>query len=209
MVFAQEKTHAKSNEITAIPELLKKLDLKDKIITIDAVGAQRNICEQIISGKGNYVISLKGNQKSLYEDVQSFLRNEQNHKFSNENNDKGHGRIEQRTAFTTHDIENLQKIHNWPGLRSIGKVVSKILKKGKETEETRYYISSLPLDAQKLNDIARKHWGIENQLHWRLDVIFNEDKSCIRNDNSAENMNIMRKWAMTVLIKAKKNRRSL
>jgi predicted transposase YbfD/YdcC len=204
MVFAQEKTHAKSNEITAIPELLRKLDLKGKIITIDAAGAQRNICEQIISGGGNYVIALKGNQKSLYDDVKTFLQDEQNHKFSNENNDKGHGRIEQRRAFVSHDVEHLQKIHNWPGLCSIGRIVSKTLKKGRETEESRYYISSLPLDAQKLNDIARKHWGIENQLHWRLDVIFNEDKSCIRNDNAAENMNIIRKWAMVVLVKAKK-----
>lgn len=204
MVFAQEKTHEKSNEITAIPELLKKLDLKEKIITIDAAGAQRNICEQITAGGGNYVIALKGNQKSLYEDVKEFLQDTRNHKFSNENNDKGHGRIEQRTAFVSHDVEDLQKIHDWPGLRSVGKVVSRVFKKGKETEETRYYISSLALDAQRLNDIARKHWGIENQLHWRLDVIFNEDKSCIRNDNSAENMNIMRKWAMAVLVKAKK-----
>jgi predicted transposase YbfD/YdcC len=204
MVFAQEKTHAKSNEITAISELLRKLDLKGKIITIDAAGAQRNICEQITSGGGNYVIALKGNQKSLYEDVKAFLQEERNHKFSNESNDKGHGRIEQRTAFVSHDVESLQKIHNWPGLCSIGRVVSKVIKKGKETEESRYYISSLPLDAQKLNDIARKHWGIENKLHWRLDVIFNEDKSCILNDNAAENMNFIRKWALTILVKAKK-----
>ncbi|MDR1235846.1 MAG: ISAs1 family transposase, partial [Holosporaceae bacterium] len=80
----------------------------------------------------------------------------------------------------------------------------KVLRKGKETEEERYYISSLSLDAQTLNDVARKHWGIENRLHWRLDVIFNEDKACIRNDNAAENMNIMRKWSIAVLVKAKK-----
>jgi predicted transposase YbfD/YdcC len=121
-----------------------------------------------------------------------------------ENNDKGHGRIELRTAVVSHDVDWLQEIHNWPGLRAIAKVVSKVLRKGKETEEERYYISSLSLDAQTLNDVARKHWGIENRLHWRLDVIFNEDKACIRNDNAAENMNIMRKWSMAVLVKAKK-----
>jgi predicted transposase YbfD/YdcC len=204
LVFAQEKVHAKSNEITAIPEILRKLDLKGKIITIDAMGAQRNICEQIVSGGGDYVIALKGNQRNLHEDVKLFMQDKQNHKFTNENNDKGHGRIEQRIAAVSHDIDWLQEIHNWPGLRAIAKVVSKVLRKGKETKEERYYISSMMLDAQMLNDIARKHWGIENQLHWRLDVIFNEDKACIRNDNAAENMNIMRKWSLAVLVKAKK-----
>lgn len=204
MVFAQEKVHAKSNEITAIPELLKKIDLQGKTITIDAIGAQKNICEQIVSGNGDYVIALKKNQKNLFEDVELFLRDPANHKFTNENNDKGHGRIEQRIAMVSQDISWLQEIHEWPGLKTIGKVVSKVIKKGKETKEIRYYISSKLIDAQELNDIARKHWGIENRLHWRLDVIFNEDKAGIRNDNSAENMNIMRKWALSMLVRAKK-----
>jgi predicted transposase YbfD/YdcC len=134
MVFAQEKVHAKSNEITAIPEVLKKLDLKGKTITIDAMGAQRNICEQIVSGGGDYVIALKGNQKSLYEDVKLFMQDSRNHKFTNENNDKGHGRIELRTAIVSHDVDLLQEIHNWPELRATAKVVSKVLRKSKETE---------------------------------------------------------------------------
>jgi predicted transposase YbfD/YdcC len=204
MVFAQEKVHEKSNGITAIPEILKKLDLQNKIITIDAMGAQRAICQQIIDGGGDYIISLKGNQGTLHEDVALFFEDEQNHEFKHESNDKGHGRIEQRIAAVSHNIEWLQEHHNWPGLKSIGKITATILKKEKETTETRYYISSLPLDAGKLNEIARKHWGIENQLHWRLDVVFNEDKACIRNENAAENMNIIRKWALAILIKAKR-----
>jgi predicted transposase YbfD/YdcC len=151
MVFAQEKVSAKSNEITAIPEVLKKLDLKGKIITIDAMGAQRSICEQIVSGGGDYLISLKGNQKSFHEDIKLFLENCENHRFTNENNDKGHGRIDRRVAVTSHDVSWLQEIHDWPGLRSVGRVVSETVKKGKETVEERYYISSLPLDAQKLS----------------------------------------------------------
>jgi predicted transposase YbfD/YdcC len=167
------------------------------------MGAQREICQQIVDGGGNYVISLKGNQGTLHEDVELFLEDEENSPFQHEENDKGHGRIEQRVAGVSHDIDWLQKIHKWPGLKSIGKVTAKVWKKGKETTETRYYISSLPLDAGQLNNIVRKHWGIENQLHWRLDVVFNEDKACIRNDNAAENMDILRKWALAILVKAK------
>jgi predicted transposase YbfD/YdcC len=204
MVFAQEKVREKSNEITAIPDVLKKLSLENKIITIDAMGAQRPICQQILDGDGDYVIALKGNQKTLYENVQLFLEDEQNHEFKNENNDKGHGRIVQRLAVVSRDISRLQEIHNWPGLQTVGKITTTVLKKGVETTETRYYISSLLLDAEKLNEIARKHWGIENQLHWRLDVVFNEDKSCIRNDNAAENMDILRKWSLAALGKIRK-----
>ncbi|MDR2667140.1 MAG: ISAs1 family transposase [Holosporales bacterium] len=203
MVFAQEKVYETSNEITAIPALLKKLDLHGKIITIDAMGAQRDICQQIIDGGGDYVISLKGNQGTLHEDVVLFLEDEGNSQFQHEENDKGHGRIEKRVAAVSHDIGWLQEIHKWPGLKAIGKVTATVLRKGKETTEVRYYISSLSLDAGRLNGIARKHWGIENQLHWRLDVVFNEDKACIRNDNAAENMDILRKWALAILVGAK------
>lgn len=203
LVLAQEKVDTKSNEITAIPKILDLLDLKDRIITIDAIGAQRDICNKIIEQEGHYVISLKTNQGNLHNDVQLFLKDQKNHQMINENNDKGHGRIELRTSIVTHDIDWLQELHNWPGLKSIGRIESRILKKEKETTQLRYYISSLTLDAEQLNDIARKHWSIENQLHWRLDVVFNEDKSCIRNDNAAENLDTLRKWALNVLSKLK------
>jgi predicted transposase YbfD/YdcC len=182
MVFAQEKVHAKSNE--AIPEILKKLDLENKIITIDEMGAQRSICQQIVDKNGDYVIALKGNQKTLHEGVKLLLEDEQNHEFRNESHNKGHGRVELRVAVVSHNVSQLQEIHDWPGLQSVGEITATVSKKGKETTETRYYVSSLPLTAENLNEIARKHWGIENQLHWRLDVVFNE--ACIRNDNAAE-----------------------
>lgn len=205
LVLAQEKIDAKSNEITAIPRLLRLLDLKNHIVTIDAMGAQRDICKQVVEQEGDYVISLKGNQGTLHKDIVRYFEDPENVDAMgmNEENDKGHGRIEQRTAYVTDQVDWLQEMHKWPGLKSIGMVHSKVLKGDKETEEKRFYISSLAKDARKLNNIARAHWGIENQLHWRLDVVFNEDKSCIRNDNAAENMDIMRKWALNILHKAK------
>lgn len=205
LVLAQEKVDSKSNEITAIPNLLKLLDLAGKIITIDAMGAQRSICQQIIDQGGDYQISLKGNQGTLFDDIKRYFADPtlQADLLCSEENDKGHGRIEQRTAYVTDQIDWLQDLHQWPGLKSIGRVVSKVQKGGKETTEERFYISSLPANARKMNEVARAHWGIENKLHWRLDVVFNEVKACIRNDNASENMDIVRKWALNILHKAK------
>ena len=206
LVLAQEKVKEKSNEIIAIPQLLSLLDLENKIITIDAMGAQRDICKQIIEAGGDYVISLKGNQSSLYNDVKLYFADDENKFLSNENNDKGHGRIEQRNSSVSHDIRWLREMHKWPGINAIGKIEAKVIKikNNKTTKETRYYISSLAITAQQLNDIARAHWEIENKLHWVLDVVFNEDKSCIRNDNAAYNMDILRKWALNVLNNVKR-----
>lgn len=205
LVLAQEKVDSKSNEITAIPNLLKLLDLKGKIITIDAMGAQRLICQQIIDQGGDYQISLKGNQGTLFGDIKRYFADPtvEADLLCSEENDKGHGRIEQRTAYVTDQIGWLQDLHQWPGLKSIGMVASKVQKGEKETREERFYITSLPANARKMNEVARAHWGIENKLHWRLDVVFNEDKACIRNDNAAENMDIVRKWALNILHKAK------
>jgi predicted transposase YbfD/YdcC len=212
MVFCQEKVREKSNEIVAIPKLLRMLDLRDKIITLDALGAQRNICERIIGGFGDYVISLKGNQGNLHSDVKLFFQNSDEHTIDdsleiNIDLDKGHGRIERRVALVTSNIDWLQKTHRWPGLRSIGKIIATRTdtRDSRETTEERYYISSLANpDPRRFNEIARKHWGIENQLHWRLDVVFNEDKACHCNDNAAENLDILRKWALAIMVKAKR-----
>ena len=122
---------------------------------------------------------------------------------SSEENDKGHGRLEQRTAYSSGVIDWLQKEHQWPGLKSIGVVNSSVEKKGNKYEEQRFYITSLSSNAKLLNEAARAHWGIENQLHWRLDVVFNKDGACIKNDNAAENIDILRKWALNSLQKCK------
>ena len=206
LVLAQEKVDSKSNEITALPKLLKLLDLNNRIVTIDAMGAQREICKQIVEQEGDYVISLKGNQGTLHDDVMTYFKDEKALKKSliSEENDKGHGRIEQRIAYSFDNIQWLQDEHHWPGLKSIGMVTTTVKKGDKVLKEQRFYITSLAADARQLNQAARLHWGIENQLHWRLDVTFNEDGACIRNDNAAENIDILRKWALNVLQKAKR-----
>ena len=182
MVFGQVKVKSKSNEITAIPELLKKLDRKGKTVTIDAIGSTKNICQEIIDRGGDYVIALKKNHLSLLEDVEPFLQNMDFCLASDVQNDKGHGRAEQRIAAVTHEVRWIQQNHQWPGLKAIGCINSKVLRKGKETKQTRFFISSRALDAASLNEIVRKHWSIENQLHWVLDVSYNEDKCCIRDE---------------------------
>lgn len=204
LVLGHQKVDPASNEIPAIPKLLRLLDLKHRIVTIDAIGAQREICEQILEQEGDYLIALKKNQGTLQKDVEMYFQDPllQKDCLCFEQSDKGHGRLESRIAFTTGDVEFLRE-HAWPGLRSIGMVVSNVFRGEKHTQETRYYLSSLSADAERLNTTARSHWGIENKLHWRLDVVFNEDKGCIRNENAAENMDIARKWALNVLQKAK------
>lgn len=206
LVLAQEKVGEKSNEITAIPKLLELLNLSGCIVTIDAMGAQRAICEQIIKQEGDYLISLKGNQGNLFEDIKLYMKDPDNSEnmLIAEDYDKGHGRLERRQAFVTEQIDWLQETHKWPGLKSIGMVISTVERSGKQTQETRFYISSLKADARKLNHVARAHWGIENKLHWRLDVVFNEDKACIRNDNASYNMDIIRKWSLNSIHRAKR-----
>ena len=206
LVLAQEKVDSKSNELTAIPKLLSLLSLTGRVVTLDAMGAQRHICEQIIAQEGDYLIALKGNQGRLFEDIKRYLGDEdiQKELSTATDHDKGHGRLETRTSYVSEDISWLQKHHQWPGLRTVAMVRSTVQRGAKRTEETRFYITSLPADARRINEVARMHWGIENKLHWRLDVTFNEDKAGIRNDNAAENMDIVRKWALNVLSKSKK-----
>ena len=169
------------------------------------MGAQRELCQQIVEQGGDDVISLKGNQGTLHKDVQLYFSDEKLREtcLFSEENDKGHGRLEQRRAYVCEDLDWLQESHPWPGLKSIGVVMSQVTKGEKVDQEQRFYISSLPGDARQFNHIARSHWGIENQLHWRFDVTFNEDGRCIRNDNAAENIDILRKWALNILQKVK------
>lgn len=210
LMLGQQKVDGKSNEITAIPVLLDNIEIKDKIITIDAMGAQRAICEQIKEKGGDYVIALKGNQTTLFDDVKTYFKDNST-SLINENVDKGHGRIEIRKAFVQTDISWLKDGHKWPGIEAIGMIESTITKKKKTTTELRYYISSVKkLTAEKLNEIVRAHWSIENQLHWRLDVLWNEDKSCIRNTQAAENMHTLRVLALNIVseIATKQNKSS-
>lgn len=200
LVLAQVKVNEKSNEITAIPELLKMLDVQGQIVTIDAMGCQRDICQKIVEKSGDYVICLKGNQGSLHKDVKAFFEDQESeitHEW--EEFDKGHGRIEHRICRATDDIEWLQREYEWPGMVSIAAVYSTRETKNGIGKDVRYYISSLQADAERIAKTARSHWGIENKLHWVLDVVFNEDKTKIRNENAPEVLSLMRKWGLNLI----------
>lgn len=206
LVLAQQKTAEKSNEITAIPQLLDLLNLSEVTITLDAMGCQRHICQKIIDQKADYMICVKGNQKTLHKDIKDYFEDKVLLKsaLKTHDYDKGHGRIEERIAYCTNDIGWL-KNHRWPGLKSIGMITRNtcIVKNGAEKmhSETRFFISSERADPRRLNEVVRKHWEVENSLHWVLDVTYNEDKSCISDDAAAENMSIIRKWALNMLNK--------
>lgn len=204
LVVAQEKVGDKTNEIKAIPDLLRKLNLKGTVTTIDAMGCQKDIVKQIVAQKGDYFIGLKGNQGSLYEDVKLFFqeKNKEVQSDSHNNTDFGHGRIEERCCTATSDIKWLQENHpDWYNLKTIVEVRSKVTNKKtkKESLETRYYITSLPADAAKNLHISRAHWAIENNVHWCLDVIWREDAQQIKNKNAATNLATTRKIAYNLL----------
>ncbi len=206
LVLAQRKVNSKSNEITAIPELIKVLDISGCIVTIDAIGCQKEIINLISQKDGDYIIALKKNQKSLYEKTE-FLFKEAISKrcegFSASHystNESGHGREEIRNYLMLTDISNQIDLDNkWEKLKSIGMVESVRTENGKTTVETRYYISSLNLDAKKFGESVRSHWGIENSLHWVLDVALNEDDCRIRKDNAPQNFAILRHIAVNLL----------
>jgi predicted transposase YbfD/YdcC len=207
LTLAQVKVADKSNEITAIPELLALLSLEKTVVTIDAMGCQRDIAEQIALQKADYVLAIKGNQKTLFEDIKDYFKDTALCPKSPVMEwDKGHGRIESRTCYATDDIGWLQDRHNWPHLKSIAMIVSTREQKGKPTTtETRFFLSSLPADPAAIAAAVRQHWGIENTLHWSLDVVLNEDNSCVRNKNAPENLALIRKWALNILQQKRPN----
>ena len=205
LVLAQVKTADKSNEIKAIPKLLEMLDLSGEVVTIDAMGCQREIAEKILEKDADYVLSLKGNQRSLHKDLQYLFQGFEEKSWEDfigtryESCEKDHSRIVTRKVWATECLGDLTQQHQWPGLRSAILLESTREIKGKKTTERRLYISSLPPDAERAYRCIRSHWGIENQLHWVLDTTFNEDRSQISKDHSPENMSLARKWALNIL----------
>ena len=208
LILGQEKVNAKSNEITAIPELLDQLYLVGAIVTIDAMGCQRDIAQKIVKKGGNYVLAVKENQKSLYEDIvdtysQAILTGYADiiHD-TNTTRGTGHGRIEVRyhTVVTDPDVlQWIQKKHQWPGLQAIGMVESHRTVGDNTSQERRYYILSSPLDAKEFGFSVRSHWGIENSVHWVLDMAFREDESRKRLGNAAENFSTIRRLVINLI----------
>lgn len=205
MVLGQLKTEEKSNEITAIPMLLKLLDIKGCIVTIDAMGCQRKIAHTIIERDADYVLALKGNQGNLHKEVEAFFDHALKTDFIDikhdyhETIDGGHGRVEVRRYWTVEGLEWLTQAKQWSGLTSVGIVESERHIDGKVTTERRCFISSLSSNAKRFGEAVRGHWSIENDLHWSLDVSFNEDQCRARKDNSAENFAVIRHIALNLL----------
>lgn len=218
MILGQVKTDSKSNEITAIPELLDLLFLEGSIVTIDAMGTQKKIAEKIINKKADYVLSLKGNHGLFHKEVEEYMKDAIKNEFKDiplsrkRTIEKGHGRIEKREYIQTNDIDWFSEKEQWKGLRSIGMVRRTVKKKDKETEEISYYISSLETPIKGECDVfakaVRDHWGIES-CHWMLDVLFREDASLVRKNNGAENLSIIRKIAMNILKKEMPNEKKI
>jgi predicted transposase YbfD/YdcC len=203
--LGQLATAEKSNEITAIPELLDHIDVTKAVVTIDAAGCQREIAEKVVDGGGDYILALKGNQEKLHQAVQDYVVTNMENDFADilarkyEEVVKAHGRVDSLTYYQMPTPDSLINRDKWKGLKTIG-VAIRVSKQGdKETSDVRYYISSDKMGVRRFAKNVRGHWGIENTLHWCLDVTFREDDSRLRNRNAADNMAWLRRFAISVL----------
>jgi predicted transposase YbfD/YdcC len=205
LVLGQVKVAEKSNEIIAIPKLLDMLAIEGAIVTIDAMGCQREIAKTIIDQKADYVLALKGNQGSLREDVELFAAEQKARNFADTRIsqdttiDGDHGRIETRTTTVMHDIEWLQARHGWAGLNAVIMVESSREVAGKTEQETRFYITSLVMLAHLLGPVVRSHWSVENSLHWVMDMLFRDDECRVRTEHAPANFAAIKHMAQNLL----------
>ena len=206
LVLGQLACEEKSNEITAIPKLLEQLELSGCIVTIDAMGTQTEIAKAIIDKGADYILALKENQKTLYRDVKLYFE-EYRKELTGltaaccaQSHSQGHGRLEKRTCYICEEIGWLEGREKWADLHGIGVIFCEIEEKGKKSKQAHYFIYSRKgMTADHRLQAKRSHWGIENQLHWILDMQIREDESRARADHSAENLNVLRHWAFNLL----------
>ena len=208
LVLGQVKVAEKSNEIIAIPALLAMLVIEGAVVTIDAMGCQRDIAQEILNKKADYVLALKGNQGTLREDVEVFAAEQKANGFKDtkisrhETVDGDHGRIETRTYTAIHDVDWIQERHDWPGLNGVVMVESSREIGDKVERETRFYITSLVLLAQQLGPVIRSHWTVENSLHWVMDMIFRDDECRVRTDHAPTNFTTIKHMAHNLIRRA-------
>jgi len=208
LVLGQVKVADKSNEIVAIPKLLDMLALEGAIVTIDAMGCQRDIAQKILDKEADYVLALKGNQRSLHDDIKLFATEQKARNFyqtrvSQHTSVEGdHGRIETRKCTVIHDVAWLQERHKWPGLRSVVIIDSEREIDARVSRETRFYITSCALMAEQLAAIIRSHWAIENSLHWTMDMVFRDDECRVRTNHAPANFTTIKHMAYNLIRKA-------
>jgi predicted transposase YbfD/YdcC len=213
LALGQELCAEKSNEITAIPDLLKKIDVRGGVVTIDAMGAQKAIAQEIIRGKADYVLALKGNHEALHravlEHIDERLEGDLEEAEEMTTTDRGHGREEQRTYLQLPVPEGLPGRGDWKGLKSVGVVTSRRVKGDQESIEVRYYLSSLPVDVKLFARAVRGHWSVENTCHWTLDVTFREDDSRVRQRVLGSNITWLYRFTLSILKQHPDRRQSL
>jgi len=206
VALGQLATEEKSNEITAIPELLDQIDIGGAVVTIDAMGCQKAIAKMIINGGGDYVLAVKENQPKLYKAIQAFFNEQMERDLKHiehrrhETRDKGHGRVEERYYYLAKLPKSFPLQKQWPGLKAIGMAINMTTDKdGNERGEVRFFIVSRYMSGKRFGQAVRGHWGIENSLHWVLDVTFDEDQSRARERSLADNLSWLRRFAISLL----------
>ena len=203
--IAQVAVDSKSNEITAIPEVLKLVELCGAVVTIDAMGCQTEIARAIVDGGGDYILAVKGNQPTLHGGVEEYFLEHISDDFARvdvsrcETREKGHGRVEHRSYYVLDVPPDLPDAGRWVGLKQIGVAISDTTRDGKPCDDVRYYILSKILTARRFGTLARSRWGIENSLHWQLDMSFDEDRNRTRKDHAAANLAVLRRIALSLL----------
>jgi len=223
LVLGQLKVADKSNEITAVPELLRALELRGCIVTTDAMGCQKKIAKHIIDSGADYVLALKGNHETVHEEVKTYLddairqqaadraarRSTTAELVYTETVEKDHGRLETRRYWQSEHLEWFADLTKWAGLRSVGVVEAVRASKGQTSTERRYYLSSLSCDTPRFAKAVRGHWGVENQVHWHMDVSFGEDHSRARTGHAAENLATLRRLALNLLTRETTKKRGI